>query len=100
MCEKCPKCGAEPDPGNATRKDWWVAYLCGTGHNEDGTELLEDENCLRRQLAQAREKNTRLLESLSRIQAMCGNPDPAEACRLILKEAAEAARRSNGLAQA
>ena len=63
----CPRCGAGADPANTTRKDWWVAYVCGTGHNKDGTQLLEDENCLRRQLAQAR-------------------------------EAAEAARRGNGLA--
>jgi len=73
MNKQCPKCGHNP---------------------------ATDHIRLKEQLAQAHEENARLLKSLERIQSMCGNPDPAEACRLILKEAAKAARRGNGLAQA
>ena len=56
-----------------------------------GCQLLKNEALKR--------ENARLLKSLKCIQTMCGNPDPAEACRVILKEATEAARRGNGLAQ-
>ena len=81
---------------------WMITTMVRRRKEHECTKKLSnlDENCLRRQLAQACEENARLLKSLERIQSMCGNPDPAEACRLILKEAAKAARRGNGLAQA
>ena len=68
MNKQCPKCGHNP---------------------------ATDHIRLKEQLAQAHEENARLLKSLERIQAMCGNPDPAEACRLILQEAVEVSGQEN-----
>ena len=35
------------------------------------------------------EENAALTKKLNHIASMCGNPDPAEACRLIIKKCEE-----------
>ena len=46
-------------------------------------DLKRAQECL----AVAREEQERMRACLDRIGSMAGNPDPAEACRLILREA-------------
>lgn len=52
-------------------------YLNAALHNEK----VYSDSCL-----ELRGDNAALTKKLNLIASMCGNPDPAEACRLILKE--------------
>ena len=65
----------EAEPSGLPHDQWRPGYAWGKY-----ASLVE-------QLTQAKAENERLATKLTRIQSMAGNPDPAEACRLIIVEA-------------
>ena len=65
MSDKCPKCEVLRD------------------------DIQRLQACHEWALGEAKAEIEGLRKSLRRIQSLAGNPDPAEACRLIIAEAAK-----------